>query len=171
MNGDEPTSPDPLDFPRNWDVIRDDPPAIEEQEADGGSQNHGRPPVIAVMAASWADLVTAAAVCTSALLALVLLGYQPSPEVVPWAAALGAVWWAAAASATALIRHRTPGMVLAGISFKERIRPGRVPLVVAVAAVQALLLGLPAALGPRRSPLALAARSPMETSSHHSPPT
>jgi hypothetical protein len=164
MSVDDDRSPERLDFPPNWDVIRETP---DDEEALGDdpvapTPSSSTPPTIALLAASWADAVSSLAVCTSALLALVAVGHQGSTSVFPWAAVLGAAWWLVAASTLILIRQGTPGMLLAGVVFRDRVAPRRVIVVVAAAALHAVLLGLPGLLGSRRSPVALAAASPLE---------
>ena len=64
-------------------------------------------------------------------------------------AALGAAWWVAAAAAFVVVRQGTPGMLLAGVHFKSRVSPGRLPVVIVIAALCALLGGLPAMVGDR----------------------
>jgi hypothetical protein len=56
------------------------------------------PPKLTMMASAWADLVGILAVCTGALVAILLLGERPALPAFVWAAALGFVWWAFAAA-------------------------------------------------------------------------
>lgn len=162
MTGDG-DAPGQRGFPNNWDVLQE--PALDELPADDVSapEQTGSPPILNIMAASWADAVAPLGVCTAALVALNAVGHQGSLTTFPWAVALGVAWWVTAAAASVIIRQGTPGMLLAGIVFGERVAPGRVAMVIAAAATCALLLGLPSLLGPRRSPLALAAASRLES--------
>lgn len=157
--------PDRLGFPSNWDVIRDDSPAPETagDEADLTTLPTA-PSMLSLVAASWADAVTVVAVCTAALLGLVLSGHQVPAAALGWAAVLGSAWWIASAATLIVVRQGTPGMLLAGIVFSEPVPPGRLAAVVAAGAGQALLFGLPGLAGPRRSPLALAAASRLRSS-------
>jgi len=163
MRGDKEESQQ-REFPNNWDVLRestDDDQVLEDtpQTPDPSTS----PPTINLLASSWADAVACLGVCTAALLGLNAAGYQGSLTAFPWAVALGATWWVIAAATLVVIRQGTPGMLLAGIAFNARVAPRRVAAVVAAAAVSALLLGLPGLLGARRSPLALAAASRLES--------
>ena len=88
---DDASNPDRLDFPANWDVIRDDTP----QPVTGGeevdpSEPTTAPSMLSLLAASWADAVTIVAVCTAALIGLVLSGHRVPTAALGWAAALGA---------------------------------------------------------------------------------
>jgi hypothetical protein len=121
------------------------------------------PPTLNLVASSWADTVASLGVCTAALFGLNAAGHHPALPVLPWAIALGVLWWLAAAAALIVVRQATPGMLLAGIVFSDRVAPNRVAAVIMVAAVSAVLMGLPNLLGPRRSPLALAAASKLES--------
>ncbi|MCU0303207.1 MAG: hypothetical protein MUC56_03985 [Thermoanaerobaculales bacterium] len=159
---DEPTRQ--RDFPDDWDVVRgafDGSAAPDPGGAAPGPGPHSAPPMLSVMAASWADAVAVLVVCAATLLGLDALGHRPSLGALPWAGALGALWWVVAAAALVTVRQATPGMLLAGLSFSRRVSAGRVGLVVAVAAVCALLLGAPGLLGARLSPLAAAAAAPL----------
>jgi len=156
--------PDEHEIPKNWDILAESP--LDEDLSDGAppptTESGSVPPTINLLASSWADAVASLVVCTVALFGLNAAGHNPSLTALPWALALGAIWWLAAAAALILIRQATPGMLLAGVVFSDRIAPGRVATVIVAAAVSALLLGLPNLLGPRRSPLALAAASRLE---------
>ncbi len=153
--------PRKLEFPPTWDVLQHDrgseTPAASEAPPEQGVS--APLPLINLLAGSWADSVTVLAVCTAALIGLTGAGHSDSFSALPWAAAMAAAWWAFAAAVLVAIRQGTPGMLLAGVVLADRVAPGRLALVVAAAAAQALLLGLPALFGPRRSPIALAASS------------
>ena len=160
----EENSPDQREFPRNWDVLNDSVRNGEVLEDFAPrSEPERRPPTINLLASSWADAVVSLGVCTAALFGLNTIGYNGSLTAFPWALALGAAWWATAATILVVIRQGTPGMLLAGIVFGDRVAPWRLAMVIAAAAVCALLLGLPCLLGARRSPLALAAASELES--------
>lgn len=159
MRGEE-DSPRQRGFPNNWDVLHESTIEDEPREDPGEApDSSGSPPTINLLASSWADAVASLGVCTAALVGLNAAGHGGLLIALPWAVALGAVWWAVAAAALVVIRQGTPGMLLAGIVFNDRVAPGRVAVVIAAAAVSALLFGLPGLLGPRRSPLAFAAAS------------
>ena len=163
MSPDE-TPPEEREIPKNWDILAESP--LDENPAIGpppSSESGVVPATISLLAASWADAVTLLVVCTAALFGVNAAGYSPSLAALPWALGLGAVWWFAATAALVMIRQATPGMLLAGVVFSGRVAPGRVAAVIATAAVSALLVGLPNLLGPRRSPLALAAASRLES--------
>ena len=115
------------------------------------------PPVLTLMASAWADLVGILAVCTSALIAILVLGERPALPAFVWAAVLGVVWWAFAAAVLVVIRQATPGMLLAGVSFSEAVRPNRVGWVLVAALVGVATFGLSGIIGGRGLSLRLAA--------------
>jgi len=161
---DDPDTPTQREFPSNWDVLQE--PADDDVAADDIAATPdptGPTPILTILAASWADAVAPLGVCTAALIGLDAVGHHASFTALPWTVALGVVWWVIAAAALVVVRQGTPGMLLAGVVFADRVAPGRVAAVIAAAAVSALLLGLPNLLGPRRSPLAVAAASELET--------
>lgn len=163
MRSDE-IPPEESEIPKNWDILQES--TFEEDDSGGvppTTDSDRAPPTINLLASSWADAVASLIVCTTALLGLNAAGHNPSLTALPWALALGATWWLAAAAALILIRQATPGMLLAGVVFSDRVAPVRVVVVIAAAVVTALLMGLPNLLGPRRSPLALAAASRLES--------
>lgn len=153
------------EIPKNWDVLRDvvaegDPgEEVEDVLVDGATSL----PRINILASSWADAVVVLAVCTAALLGLGAAGHDGGLVALPWAAALGLLWWVAAAATLVTIRQGTPGMLLAGIQFSERIGPRRIGAVVVTAVLCSVLAGLPGLLGARRSPLALAAGATLKS--------
>ncbi|MCK5375457.1 MAG: hypothetical protein KAJ97_00145, partial [Acidobacteria bacterium] len=61
------------------------------------------------------------------------------------------------------VRQGTPGMLLAGLSFEQPVRTGRVPWVLAAALFGVATLGLVGLVGARSSPLRLAAASDLTT--------
>ena len=140
--------------------------ALVDRGADGGPPTHPatepgpvEPPILTLMASAWADLVGILAVCTGALIAILALGERPTLPAFGWAAALGVVWWAFAASVLVVVRQATPGMLLAGVSFAQPVRPRRVGWVLTAALVGVLTLGLSGVIGGRSSALRLAAAS------------
>lgn len=155
------------EIPENWDVLADlerDAAALPE-ETDSAPlplERRGPLPTVNLAASFWADGVTVLAIVTATLLWLSASGHQLVISVVPWAAVLGLMWWLFAAAVLVTVRQGTPGMLLAGIQFDEQLAPGRLVAVLAVAALGALLLGLPAFLGAAHSPLALAGGRPLE---------
>ncbi len=158
-------NPNPDNIPANWDSLRDRAAADEEESAPPKGSDGEAPglPVIALVAASWADLVGMLAVCTGALVALLALGERPALSAFPWAAALALAWWGFAASVLVVVRQGTPGMLLAGLSFEQPVRTGRVPWVLAAALFGVATLGLVGLVGARSSPLRLAAASDLTT--------
>lgn len=145
-------------MPGDWDALVDrgergvrSPPTTKPGPLE--------PPTLTMMASAWADLVGILAVCTGALVAILLLGERPALPAFVWAAALGVVWWAFAAAVLVVVRQATPGMLLAGVSFSEPIRPRRVGWVLAAALIGVVTLGLSGIIGGRNSILHLAASS------------
>jgi hypothetical protein len=99
------------------------------------------------------------AVCTGALIAILILGERPTLPAFAWAAALAMVWWVFAASVLVVVRQGTPGMLLAGVNFSAPVLPRQVVSVLVVALAGVATLGLPGLLGARRSILGAAAGS------------
>jgi len=153
------------EIPKNWDVLRDDVAGddagddVEEVLVEESVSL----PKIDLLASSWADAVVVLAVCTAALLGLNAAGHGGSLAALPWAAALGLLWWVVATAALVTIRQGTPGMLLAGVHFSDRVDPRRIGVVVVAAMMCSILVGLPGLLGARLSPLALAAGSTLES--------
>ncbi len=151
---------EPAEIPGDWDTLtereRVDPDEVSPQTPDGDDE---QPTVMTLMAASWADLVAMLAVCTAALVTVMVLGNRPALPAFGWAAVLALVWWSFSAGALVLVRQGTPGMLLAGTSFKDPVDPARVGWVVAAAFAGVLTLGLPGLLGSGSSILSLAASS------------
>ena len=155
---------EPDDIPGDWDAIaeREGRVAVPET-ARGGGDRVEPPPPVALMAASWADLVAILAVCTGGLIAVMVLGQRPALPAFGWAAALAVTWWWFAAATLVVVRQGTPGMLLAGVRFVDAVPPARVPWVLTAALFGAVALGAPGILGSRLSPLAAAAATPLET--------
>lgn len=159
----------------DWDRLRerleDDAPAqllaepVAPADIPPATAADDRPvPALQLVAAAWGDLVAVLAVCTAALLAVVLTGHPVGWRALPWAAGLAGLWWLATAAATVLVRHATPGMLVAGVRFTALVAPRRVPWVVLVAAIQMLLVGLPATLPVTPPLLARVAGQPLRAS-------
>ena len=148
-------------IPNDWDALVDR--GVEHRSGHGppppAEGDVAGTPVITLMAASWADLVSMLAVCTGALVAILLLGERPTLPAFSWSAALALAWWLFAGSVLVVVRQGTPGMLLAGVSFEDSVAPRRVPGVLAAAIFGVLTLGLTGLLGDRRSPLRMAAES------------
>ncbi len=138
------------------DAARDGP-----QTEDGAPADDRRVPVLRLVASAWGDLVAILAVCTLALVAAALAGHPVRLPALPWAAGLAGAWWLAAGAATVLVRHGTPGMLMAGVCFDGQVAPRRVPLVVLAAVAQLVLAGLPACLPVMSSLLARAGGRPL----------
>jgi len=158
-------SPEQLDFPSNWDRIvepaaGDGPvrrPRIEPSPSIGGAYEPPGvvPPVLNLVAASWADLVSLLGFCTACLLAIVVAGYGVALAALPWIIGAAVSWWCAAAAILVAVRRGTPGMLMAGVVFTTGVPWRRLPSTLAVAILQSCLLGLPAVVGAQRAPLAL----------------
>jgi hypothetical protein len=149
-------TPPPDDIPHDWDSLADRDGGLETTETPPAPDDP-EPPVLTLMAVSWADLVGMLAVCTGGLLAVLALGQRPALAAFTWAAALALLWWVCAAAALVVVRQGTPGMLLAGVRFGEPVPTARVPRVLAAALLGVCTLGLPGLLGGHLSPLRLAA--------------
>jgi hypothetical protein len=149
---------DQRSMPGDWDALTDRGdgagPSVPVKEPDSPE-----PSALTVMAAAWADLVGILAVCTGALVAILLLGERPALPAFAWAAALGFVWWIFTSAVLVVVRQATPGMLLAGVSFSEPVHPNRVCWVVVAALVGVFTCGVSGVIGGRRSMLRLAAAS------------
>ncbi len=144
-------------MPGDWDALVERPTEISRERSSPPTHNHDLPPALTVIASSWADLVGMLAVCTGALIAILVLGERPALPAFVWAAALGVVWWLFSAAVLVVVRQATPGMLLAGISFSEAVRPQRVVWVLVAALVGVGTFGLSGIIGGRGSALRLAA--------------
>jgi hypothetical protein len=144
-------------MPGDWDALVDRPAETAPPRSQPPGHNHLPPPVLTVMASAWADLVGILAVCTGALIAVLVLGERPALPAFAWAAALGVVWWSFSATVLVVVRNATPGMLLAGMSFAGAVRPQRVLWVLAAALVGVATFGLSGIIGGRGSALRLAA--------------
>lgn len=148
-------------IPEDWDSLEERSVETEGEPAIPPVTHpaEGSPLAISLMAASWADLVGMLAVCTAALIAVLALGEPPALSVFPWAVALALAWWVFAAYVLVVVRQGTPGMLLAGIVFEQAVSARRVPWVLVAAVLGVATLGLTGLIGPRSSPLRLAAAS------------
>jgi hypothetical protein len=150
-------SDDRKSMPGDWDALVDRPSGAAPERSERPGHSHHLPPALTVIASAWADLVGILAVCTGALIAILVLGERPALPVFAWAAMLGVVWWAFAAAVLVVVRGATPGMLLAGMSFSEAVRPRRVFWVLVAALVGVATLGLSGIIGGRGLALRLAA--------------
>jgi hypothetical protein len=154
---------DTEEIPRDWDTLAEHRQFSGTLGATAGPPDDTvEPPPVTLMATAWADLVAMLAVCTGALVAVIAIGQRPAMPAFGWAAMLALGWWIFAAAILVVVRHGTPGMVLAGVRFADAVAPSRVPRVLAAALLGAVTLGAPALLGSRLSPLAKAASSRLE---------
>ncbi len=144
-------------IPSDWDALVDRPSEVGSARPSAPAPDSHRPPTLTLMASAWADLVGVLAVCTGALIAILVLGERPALPAFAWAAALGVAWWIFAAAVLVVVRQATPGMLLAGISFAEAVPPRRVGWVLAAAFVGVATVGLSGIIGGRGSILRLAA--------------
>jgi len=149
------------DIPNDWDALTDRGIDGQPEHNSPPPADQGEPglPVITLMAISWADLVAMLAVCTGALMAILVLGERPALPAFAWSAGLALAWWLFAGSVLVVVRQGTPGMLLAGVSFEDSVAPRRVPGVLTAALFGVVTLGLPGLLGDRRSLLRVAAVS------------
>ena len=148
---------DQRSMPGDWDALVERPTEVGRARPLPPRHDRDLPPALTVMASAWADLVGMLAVCTGALIAILMLGERPALPACVWAAALGVVWWLFAASVLVVVRQATPGMLLAGMSFSEAVRPQRVVWVLVAALVGVGTFGLSGIIGGRGSALRLAA--------------
>lgn len=150
------------DMPGDWDALaeRGEGGAAPPEPSPGQDPT---PPALALMASSWADLVVMLAVCTGSLIAVLALGQRPALPAFGWAAGLAILWWAFAAAALVVVRQGTPGMLLAGVRFREPVAASRLPYVLLAALFGVVTLGSIGALGARISPLAAAAATELES--------
>ena len=153
------TADDHNHMPGDWDALVDRSPDVSTHASSTTSPGRDRPPALTLMASAWADLVGMLAVCTGALVAILVLGERPALPAFAWAAALAMVWWAFAAAISVVVRQATPGMLLAGVSFSDPIPPRRVGWVLAAALVGVATLGLSGVIRGNGSILSLAAAS------------
>jgi hypothetical protein len=157
MTTDRPTPPG---VPDDWDRLE----PTTDHAPEGGPvvtpDAPGAPPLVALVAAAWGDLVTLLAVCAAALLAVVAFGYGTGLDALPWAAGVAVAWWTVAASALLAVRRGTPGMLLAGVAFADRVAGRQLAATVATALLLAVTAGLPSLAGRRHSLLGLAAGTP-----------
>jgi hypothetical protein len=144
-------------MPGDWDALVDRPSEDSRLRPPLPSRDHHLPPALTVMASAWADLVGMLAVCTGALIAILVLGERPALPAFAWAAALGIAWWAVATAVLVVVRQATPGMLLAGMSFADAVRPQRVVWVLVAALVGVATFGLSGIVGGRALALRLAA--------------
>jgi len=143
--GDRPGRHDPV--PADWDQLREPSATDVPPGSTRPDRSLDPPPVVSLVAGAWADLVTVLAVCTGCLLALVALGYGAPLTALPWAAGLAGLWWVVAAATLVVVRHGTPGMLMAGLEFDGTIPRRRVPWVVLSALILWSTFGLPSAIG------------------------
>ena len=144
-------------MPGDWDALVDRSSEVRSARPSLPRRDHHLPPALTVMASAWADLVGILAVCTGALIAILVLGERPALPAFAWAAGLGVLWWAFAAAVLVVVRQATPGMLLAGMSFSEAVRPQRVVWVMAAALIGVATFGLSGIIGGRGLALRLAA--------------
>lgn len=150
------TGTDP-DVPETWDEIREPAPDLEMEPVEIEPSDAAlEPSRLSLMGGAWGDLVTMLGVCTATFIALAVLGYGPDPAIVPWALALGVVWWTAASAVLLVIRQGTPGMLLTGVVFEDAVARDRVGLVLLAALMLCATLGVPSLLGVNASLLRVA---------------
>lgn len=144
-------------MPGDWDALVERPSRVGPAQSSPPGHDRHLPPTLTVLASAWADLVGMLAICTGALIAILVLGERPALAAFVWAAALGVVWWGFAATVLVVVRQATPGMLLAGMSFSGAVRPRRVVWVLVAALVGVGTFGISGIIGGRASALRLAA--------------
>jgi hypothetical protein len=157
-------SPEELSFPVNWDRLSET--ATDEElsssSPDQSPRDHSEgPPIINMVAATLADLVTILAFIVAELVAVRIASYKIGWPALPWVVILALAWWCVAALMLVVVRRGTPGMLMAGVVFKHQVAPGRLVMILLAALALICLLGLPALLGPGRSLLRIAGGSPL----------
>lgn len=159
--------------PSDWDRIAERSAEADPTPAPGPSSEPVGPPSLAIAASSWGEAVAVLLVCAGALAAVYALGHPVGLTTLAWAAVAAVAWWSLTSTLLLAVRHGTAGMLMAGVAFAAPVSLRRAPAVLAVAAVSALLLGLPGLLGARRHPLtavAGAALVPLATLEAGHPP-
>lgn len=126
--------------PEDWDLLQEEP----DTDTEGRTPPPERVDRMAVVAASWGDLVTLVTVVTAALATVLAQGRVVTLGALPWAAALATVWWLSSAGLLLLVRRATPGMLMAGVSLTSAPRGRSLAVALAVAMVGALTIGLAA---------------------------
>ncbi len=152
--------PSPPGVPDDWDRLEPATVPVPESDPVGTPNTPAAPPLVALVAAAWGDLVTLLAVCAASLVAVVAFGYGTGLEALPWAAGVAVAWWTVAAAALLAVRRGTPGMLLAGVVFADRVTGRQLARTLATALALAVTAGLPSLAGRRRSLLGLAAGTP-----------
>ncbi len=85
-------------IPGDWDALMDRSAGSDATDSTALDTDSAAPPVLTLMAVSWADLVAVLAVCTATLLAILALGERPALPAFGWAAGLALAWWLFAAA-------------------------------------------------------------------------
>jgi hypothetical protein len=146
------------EVPRDWDRLEEiGPEATLEPDQPDDNRPEDQLAVLTLVGGAWGDLVSVLAVCTATMVTLAGLGYHDLLTILPWAIALAVLWWGVAGAILLVVRHGTPGMLLAGVAFDGPIPRSRIPWVLLTAFVLSCTLGLPGCLGATRSPLRLTA--------------
>ena len=143
-------SPEDLDFPPNWDrLIEADAGETADAEDEQPDEDQSRPPIVSLLAASWAELVVFLAPCVAALACVRGLGFVTGTAALPWAAALSVAWWGLAGVVLLVVRRGTPGMLLAGLAFDGEVDRRRMPLVLLAVLLLAASAGVLTLVGGR----------------------
>jgi hypothetical protein len=135
------------EVPDGWDQLSE---AEDDEFPEDVYQPDDAPdelPAIPLIAGSWGDLALILGVCAAALISLKATGHGAPFGAAGWALAVAVLWWVVAAGSLVMIRHGTPGMLLAGVRFSDSVEPGRIGGVVLVALILCATLGIPAAFG------------------------
>jgi len=135
-------------LPEEWDRLLDLAGFEDEDEANAAPEPEepDLPPAFPLLTASCADLVAILLPCTLALVGLRLSGLPVPLAVAPWALAVGVLWWVLAAGIFLRVRRGTPGMLAAGLVYREEPAGPRLWRSMALALLAAVTLGLPLAL-------------------------
>jgi hypothetical protein len=137
-------------IPGDWDQLQE-PLAADEAKEPASTESTGRVGLSALIGGAWGDLVSVLAVCTTTLAVLAMLGYGAPSRSVPWAAAISVLWWLAAALVLIVVRHGTPGMLMAGVVFSEPVPRRRLGWLVLASLITWSTLGLPSVGGADRA--------------------
>jgi len=146
MSPEDPKRPETI--PEEWDRLLD-----LAEEPEGNEPNSQPEPAepesddaFPLLTAACADLVAVLIPCALALVGLRLSGQAVPLRIAPWALALGVAWWVLAAGILLRVRRGTPGMLAAGLAYREEPAGVRLWGALLLALAAAVTLGLPLAL-------------------------
>ena len=129
-------------FSKDWDLFLD----LEDPGEDGFDEEPDEPdefPLFPLLTAAYADLVAILVPATAALIGLRLSGLPVPLGVAPWTLGLGLGWWLLVAAILLRVRRGTPGLLAAGLAYREQLTGGRLWGALALALLTAATLGIP----------------------------